>query len=86
VQYEEARALIQAAINLKPSCAKYRHSLGVACRACGKNREAVEALEWANEKDPMNIQARVLWRKGVVDYRLVSRGQGITADVRVLFF
>ncbi len=55
-QGEEACALIKAAVNLKPSCAKFRHSLGVAYRACGRKEEAVEALEWANEKDPMNVQ------------------------------
>lgn len=34
---------------------RYRHSLGVALLRGGKKQEAVEALEMANEKDPMNV-------------------------------
>ncbi|GAX73246.1 hypothetical protein CEUSTIGMA_g700.t1 [Chlamydomonas eustigma] len=55
-KYDEARALVQLAINQRPSCAKYRHSLGVIYHTCGKNKEAVDAFERANEKDPLNIQ------------------------------
>jgi predicted TPR repeat methyltransferase len=55
-KYEEARSLVQSAINQRPACAKYRHSLGVIHRTCGRKREAVDAFERAIEKDPMNIQ------------------------------
>lgn len=47
---------MQSAINLRPTCGKYRHSLGVIYQTNEKMKEAVEAFERANEKDPMNVQ------------------------------
>ena len=47
---------MQQAINGQPKNARYRHSLGVAYMRVGRKKEAVEALERAHEKDPMNVQ------------------------------
>ena len=50
---------MQSAISLRPACGKYRHSLGVIYQANEKKKEAVEAFERANEKDPMNVQVLI---------------------------
>ncbi|GIM02756.1 hypothetical protein Vretimale_7601 [Volvox reticuliferus] len=51
----EALRLVNAAVQLVPSCAKFRNSLGVIHQTGGRWREAADAFERANEKDPMNV-------------------------------
>ncbi|KXZ46140.1 hypothetical protein GPECTOR_46g209 [Gonium pectorale] len=53
---DEAHRLITAAVQLLPSSAKFRNSLGLVLQAGGRWREAADAFERANEKDPMNVQ------------------------------
>lgn len=65
-KFAEAVALVRRAIALAPPCAKYRRTLGLLQEKHGLLEAAAEALELANEKDPMNVStlldlARV-WR------------------------
>ncbi|KAG2495550.1 hypothetical protein HYH03_006493 [Edaphochlamys debaryana] len=54
-KFEEAHRLVHGAVQLLPACAKFRNSLGVVCQSAGRWREAADAFERANEKDPMNV-------------------------------
>ncbi|KAF5835990.1 hypothetical protein DUNSADRAFT_6606 [Dunaliella salina] len=55
-RFEEAKGHLLSAISCCPKNSKYRQSLGVAYQRKGDKLEAVECLERANEKDPMNVQ------------------------------
>ncbi|GLI63302.1 hypothetical protein VaNZ11_006209, partial [Volvox africanus] len=51
----EALHLVHTAVQLVPSSARFRNSLGVVHQTGGRWREAADAFERANEKDPMNV-------------------------------
>ncbi|EFJ41883.1 hypothetical protein VOLCADRAFT_98115 [Volvox carteri f. nagariensis] len=51
----EALRLVSSAVQLQPASAKFRNSLGVVHRTAGRWREAADAFERANEKDPLNV-------------------------------
>jgi tetratricopeptide (TPR) repeat protein len=57
-QAEEAIACIRSAVQLEPSSAKFRGTLGVALERCGRLQEAAEAYERAHEKDPGDPKVR----------------------------
>lgn len=56
MQFAEAHQLLCGAVAAAPASAKYRNSLGVALQEAGRWREAADAFERANEKDPLNVQ------------------------------
>lgn len=56
LQYKEAARLVQSAIQLAPSNARYRHSLGVIHEAAEQWSSAADAFERAVEKRPNDIK------------------------------
>lgn len=59
LQYKEAVQLVQSAIQLAPSNAKYRHSLGVIHEAAEQWNSAADAFERAVEKRPDDVKVTV---------------------------
>jgi Tfp pilus assembly protein PilF len=55
-QYTEAVQLVQSAIQLAPSNAKYRHSLGVIHEAAEQWTSAADAFERAVQKRPDDVR------------------------------
>lgn len=55
-QYKEALQLVQAAIQLAPSNARYRHSLGVVHETAQQWQLAADAFQRAVEKQPDDVK------------------------------
>lgn len=80
LQYKEAVQLVQAAIQLAPTNAKYRHSLGVVHEAAEQWSSAADAFERAVEKRPNDVKVAETWHL-LLTLQAVSKHKTCTVPV-----
>lgn len=73
--------MVSAAVQLQPQNAKYRNSLGVVLEKQGKMKEAVDAFERANEKDPLNVQILLNLSRSLKSVKRPARAAEVLASV-----
>lgn len=73
--------MVQAAIQLAPANARYRHSLGVVHEAAEQWGSAADAFERAVEKRPNDVKARMHWARALKSAGQVSRSAEVYRSV-----